>query len=290
MINLTTLTSGAFTATVSDMGAELQSLSREDGRQYLWHGDAAWWGGRAPILFPIVGRAVEGRVAVNGQGGEMGQHGFARRSVFERVDQGPNFVLHRLTASEATRAAYPSDFVLSIRHTLDGATLTVSVTAENTGDQDMPYCVGFHPAFCWPLPGGEGQAHRVVLDNGAEPPLSVLEGGYLAEATKPSPFALGVLDLTHDLFANDALIFEGGTGDGLRYGVDGGPELAFRFDNTPNLGIWQKPGAPFLCIEPWHGLAPRAGHGPEIADRPFAMTLAPGASAQFGYSVSVLGD
>jgi galactose mutarotase-like enzyme len=285
-MSLTTISSDQLTVTVSDLGAEPQSILA-NGHEILWHGDAEWWTGRAPVLFPIVGRSVEGQVAVDGQGGEMGQHGFARRSQFERVSQTETEVVHRLISSDATRAAYPSDFELELTHRVEGPTLSVTAIVTNTSDTDMPFGLGFHPAFLWPLPGAEGQPHQITLDNGASPEVALLDGGYLTEAREPSVFTDGVLDLSHDLFDRDALIFPEGAGSGLRYHAPGAPVLDFKFENLPNLGIWQKPGAPFLCIEPWHGMAALKGAGPEIAERPYSQTLPAGQTARFAWSVTL---
>lgn len=100
-----------------------------------------------------------------------------------------------------------------------------------------------------------------------------------------SPFRAGVLDLAPGLFAGGALIFPDGAGAGLRYGVKGGPDLALAFTGLPNLALWTRPGAPFLCIEPWHGMAARAGGSPDIADRPFTRHLAPGATARLAFAL-----
>jgi galactose mutarotase-like enzyme len=83
------------------------------------------------------------------------------------------------------------------------------------------------------------------------------------------------------------MIFPEGAGDGLTYGGEGGPSLKFRFENLPNLALWTKPGAPFLCIEPWHGTAPEIGAGDDITARPYSLSLAPGGTARFAFSVEI---
>ena len=75
---------------VSNHGAELQSLQK-DGKEYLWHGDATYWGRRSPILFPMVGKVYGGVFHVEGKEYPMGQHGFARDSEF--VKDGERYVL-----------------------------------------------------------------------------------------------------------------------------------------------------------------------------------------------------
>ena len=90
------------------------------------------------------------------------------------------------------------------------------------------------------------------------------------------------------MFEADAMIFPQGAGAGLRYGADGGPALKFDFNNLPNLALWTKPGAPFLCIEPWHGMAALADGSDALEERPYGMALEPGATAQFAFSVEIL--
>ncbi|MBT9383046.1 aldose 1-epimerase family protein [Pseudooceanicola sp. CBS1P-1] len=284
--DLIQIESDALVVTVSALGAELQSLEA-DGAQWLWHGDATFWGGRAPVLFPIVGRGPDDTISVDGHVAAMRQHGFARRSLFLLEEVGADFCRHVLTDSAETRALYPRPFRLEVRHDVSGRTLRETAIVTNTGDRPMPFGLGFHPAFAWPLPGAEGLPHEICLDNGAAPALARLRDGYLTETRDPSPFEAGRLRVTPDLFEADAMIFPEGAGSGLRYGPAEGPGLKFSFENTPNLGIWTKPGAPFLCIEPWHGMAARAGAGPEVAERPDSVLLPPGETLKFGWSITL---
>lgn len=285
-----TLESPDLAVAVSDLGAETQRIVMADGRDLLWNGDAAFWTGRAPILFPIVGRAPGDRIAVNGREAEMRQHGFARRSRFALEAASATRCRHVLTDSAESRAVYPFAFRLAVTHALEGPTLSVTAEVSNAGGETMPFGLGFHPAFCWPLPGAEGAPHAITLENGAEPARATLEDGLLLPGRLPSPFRAGRLVLEPGLFEQDALIFPDGAGTALRYAAESAeaPALEFRFENTPNLGIWTKPGAPFVCIEPWHGMSAEKGAGPEIAARPGSIDLAPGATARFGYSVSVV--
>jgi galactose mutarotase-like enzyme len=274
---------------VSSLGAEMQSLTTRDGRSWLWHGDAAHWGGRSPILFPIVGKAADNRIAVDGRAYEMQQHGVARRSEFRLVESTGTSCLHELASSEASRAAYPFDFRLTLRHAVEGRTLTVTAEVTNIDSSALPFGLGFHPAFAWPLPEATGREHYVQLDNDGEPRLSRLDGGLRRPGLEPSPFHTGRLVLDHSQFEADAMIFPEGAGSGLTYGAEGGPRLRFAFENLPNLALWSKPGAPFVCIEPWHGTAPEVGASAEISARPYAVSLTPGASARFAFSVAIEG-
>jgi galactose mutarotase-like enzyme len=277
------------TVDVSSLGAEMQSLTTGDGHDLLWNGDAAFWGGRSPILFPIVGKAADDRVEINGKAYAMNQHGFARRSEFTLAASSPTMCRYELVASEASKAAYPFEFLLAVEHSLEGQTLTVAAEVTNRDQRPMPFGIGFHSAFVWPLPGAEGEDHVITLDNNGEPDLIRLSGGLLSFAKHASPFKDGRLVLAHEMFDADAMVFPEGAGEGLRYSAKGGPTMHFTFDNLPNLALWQKPGAPFICIEPWHGMAAENGGSKALAERPYSQTLAPGASARFAFSVEISG-
>ncbi|MGR3805721.1 aldose 1-epimerase family protein [Marinibacterium profundimaris] len=281
------LSNGELRLTVAPLGAEMQSLRDAAGQEYLWHGDGAFWTGRAPVLFPIVGRAAGDRIAVGDHAAPMGQHGFARRSHFDLVGQTDTMCHHVLNASDTTREVYPFDFALHLVHWLEGRTVQCEARVENTGTEDMPFGFGFHPAFCWPLPGAEGQDHVVTLEAGGAPQRRPLrDDGLLRREMVPGPFTDGRLTIEEALFADRALVFPNGS-DALRYGPETGAGLSFTFRNLPDLALWKPIGAPFLCVEPWHGTASVEGDGPQIADRPNSIILAPGASAEFGYAVTL---
>ncbi|MDH4414977.1 MAG: aldose 1-epimerase family protein [Rhizobium sp.] len=272
---------------ISSLGAEMQSLQAADGRDFLWNGDATWWTGRSPILFPIVGKAPGDRLAINGTTFPMAQHGIARRREFTIVEQTATACRHELVSSPETRTVYPFDFRLTLEHRLEGRTLSVTATVENTGGTLIPFGIGFHPAFLWPLPGADNKPHSVILDNGAEPGVIQLEDGLIGRTLPTSPFKAGRLDLAHALFDNDALIFPEGAGTGLTFAAEGGPSLHFTFENLPNIALWQKPGAPFLCVEPWHGMAAHAGGTAELVERPYTVALAAGDAMRFGFTVEI---
>ncbi|MBX5136459.1 aldose 1-epimerase family protein [Rhizobium lentis] len=275
------------TVDVSSLGAEMQALKSSDGRSWLWTGDAAFWTGRSPILFPIVGKAPDDKVAIDGTIYPMAQHGFARRSEFSLAASAATMCRYELAASESTRAVYPFEFLLAVEHAVEGRALTVSAEVTNRDRKTMPFGLGFHSAFAWPLPGATGRAHIITLDNQGEPELVRLAGGLINPPALPSPFHAGRLVLDHAMFEQDAMIFPKGAGEGLRYGAEGGPSLRFRFENLPNLALWTKPGAPFLCVEPWHGTAAQAGASSELSERPSTTLLAPGAVARFAFTVEI---
>jgi galactose mutarotase-like enzyme len=284
----TIISNKQITVEVSSLGAEMQSLTTSDGRSWLWNGDPKFWTGRSPVLFPIVGKAPDDTVSIDGHPYAMGQHGFARRSEFSLASSAETFCRHVLKSYPASKSIYPFDFELAVEHSIEGSALTVTAQVTNQDQKAMPFGLGFHPAFAWPLPGNSGRTHAISLDNGGEPKLVRLEGGLITQEKLASPFNRGRLELEDSYFEADAMLFPTGSGVGLTYRAEGGSALKFDFENLPNLALWSKPGAPFICVEPWHGMAAEAGAPNDLDKRPYSQTLEPGASREFAFRVEVL--
>ncbi|MEP9403032.1 aldose 1-epimerase family protein [Sphingomonas sp. VNH70] len=286
-----TLTNGVLTATIAELGAELLSLKDANGRELMTDADPAYWTGHAPILFPIVGRLHDDRYRVDGQTYQLPQHGFARRRKFAIVAQDAVSVRFELTADAETQAAYPFDFVLHVEHRLDGATLEIAVSVTNPGDRDLPASIGFHPAFAWPLPyGGAKTDHRMLFSDAEVGTIAAIAAnGTIAAARVPDPIEDKVLHLRDDLFAKDALVFDPVRSHSVRYGVEGLPGLRVDFPGMPKLGIWTKPGAHFVCIEPWDGIADPEGFDGDIFDKPGIRRVAPGATHRVAMAVTLEG-
>ncbi len=283
-----TLTSGTLTARINPLGAELSSLTDAEGRELMTDADPAFWSGRAPLLFPIVGRLGGDALRLDGKSYPMKQHGFARRMMFALVEATDARALFRLVDTAETRAAYPFAFRLDVAYTLDGATLAIDVTIANPGDTPLPASFGFHPAFAWPLPyGAAKEAHRVLFASEEPAPLIRLEDGLFA-GDRPSPLEGRTLPLSDALFADDALVWAGVRSQSVTYGAPEGPQLEIAFPDTPDLGIWTKPGSRFLCIEPWHGHADPAGFAGDFRDKPGVFAVAPGGEKWIAMRVTLL--
>lgn len=270
------------TVEISERGAELRSVRTRDGAEWLWQGDPAYWTGRSPLLFPVVGRSPDNTVTIGGVPHPMPAHGVARISDFAEEAHGADWARLVLEDGAATRESYPFAFRLTLTYRLVESTLSVIAGVTNRDSIPMPFQFGFHPGFAWPLPGGEGRRHLVTLANGAEPPLYRLDADkLLVDAPLPSPFRAGVLAPEPALFEDDAMLFPSGAGHEASFGPEHGPQVRMTTANLPHFAIWQKPGAPFLCLEPWHGTAPFAGSGNALEQRHGIMLLAPNDTADF---------
>ena len=276
-------------ASLSSLGAELRSLTDRDGRELMTDANPAFWSGRAPLLFPIIGRLHNDRLRIDGREYAMLKHGFARKSVFEVVNTTDSEALFRLADNAETRAQYPFAFELDAHFRTDGAALHKTVTVRNTGQTNLPFSFGYHPAFAWPLPyGAPRDAHVIRFETDETSPLRrVTPYGTIDAAVRPSPVDGALLKLTDTLFGDDALVWQSVKSRSLTYGVEGAGALAISFPDTPSLGIWTKPGAAFICVEPWAGMADPEGFTGEFADKPGIMHLSPGHERYFRMDITL---
>jgi len=284
------IATGALSAEFSPLGAELRVLRDEAGRDLLSDGPPEYWTGRAPFLFPIVGAVNEDRIHIDGQAYEMAKHGFARKSEFTLIDHQGDRATFRLEADAATRARYPFEFRLDIHHRIEGATLHSEAVLTNPDAAPLPASFGFHPAFRWPLPWGGARAdHRLVFAEPEPAPIRRIDTdtGLVLPEPRATPVDGDTLAVRDDLFVADAMIFDQLRSRSVRFGVPGGRMLQVDFPDMPLLGVWTKPGAPFLCIEPWQGLADPVGYDGDFRAKPHVVEVAPGAERRFAIAITV---
>jgi len=245
--------------TIAEKGAELQSLTRKDLQlEYLWSGDAAFWGKKSPVLFPVVGGLKNNSYTYNGTAYTLGRHGFARDMVFTVAEQTADSIRFLLTDSADTKKVYPFPFHFEVVYTLDDNRLTVTYRVRNTGNEELFFSVGGHPAFRVPLAAGTSYEDYYLQFNREETagkwPLS--PEGLIERSTQPLLDHTQRLPLKKTLFYADALVLKHLASDVVTLKSDATPHgLEFHFKGFPYLGIWAAKDADFVCIEPWCGIA-----------------------------------
>ena len=284
------LNSPQLSAAVNPLGAQLSMLRDGGGRDLLWNGDPAVWAGRAPILFPTIGELAGGGFRVGPRTYRLPRHGFARTKLFEVVGATATEATFRLAADESTLRVYPFEFRLDVRFALAGATLSVTSSVLNKGREDMPASIGYHPGFRWPLPYGQPRAaHFIEFATDENPWIRRLNAQGLLSAERPqTPVANRRLVLDDALFRDDVVIFDDIRSRSVTYGAHEGPRIQVSYPDATYLGVWTKPGAGFVCIEPWHGIADAAGFAGEFKDKLGAFSVPPGGVQQLSMQITLL--
>lgn len=291
-----TLTSATARVEIALKGAELTSFtSLASGLEYLWQADPTQWGRHAPLLFPIVGKLPDDTYLYNGQAYKLPQHGFARDQEFQLISQDAHSLTLQLMASEASKKAYPFEFELRVRYELRGSVLTVGWHVRNpaAAPHELLFSIGAHPAFRCPLRPEAGEQfadYAFHFDHPVTLRRQLLRGGLRGGETVPVLTGQDSLPLSYELFADDALVFAhfDFTRITLRKADKTGPFVRMQFDGFPYLGLWTKgPGAQFVCIEPWQGVASPVGEPRELRDKESILTLAPSQEFETSYSIEI---
>ncbi|MBP3656073.1 MAG: aldose 1-epimerase family protein [Clostridia bacterium] len=285
---------GILHVTVSETGAELQSIRTADGTEYLWQGDPAYWGDRALNLFPYVARLWQGCYEMDGQRYEMPIHGLAPYSRFTLAGRTESSLTLELRSSGETYAQYPRQFVFRVVYSLHGNCLKTVYQAENLDTRTMYFGLGGHPGFNVPLEAGRSfEAYRLRFgtDCGAVR-VGFSEDCYVNGEDADFPLEGGcILPLRHDLFDNDAIVLRDMARSVTLEAPGSARAVTVTYPDMPYLGIWNMPhtDAPYVCIEPWLSLPSRRGEVTVFEKKEDLIRLAPGAVYENAWTIEIHG-
>ena len=240
-------------------GAELQSIFHKGLQtEYMWNGDPAFWGKHSPLLFPIVGTLKDNTYFFADKAYHLSRHGFARDREFAAESQSPDSIGFLLRSDEATMAVFPFEFELRVIYRLLPEGLTTTYRINNPGQAPLYFSVGGHPAFRVPIAAGTSYTdYYLEFDQEEDAPRWPISTDGLIEREPQTLLQhQKTIPLTRELFAKDALVLKGlrSSGISLRsHRTERG--LRMEFPGFPFLGIWAAPGADFVCVEPWCGIA-----------------------------------
>ena len=289
---LHTIQNSAMSVTVDELGAQLMRITAADGTEYLWNGDPAYWTGRAPNLFPYVGRLTNDRYAYGGKEYEMTRHGFAKRTAFSPADQGRANLTLRMTDTPESRESYPFSFRFDVSYVLEGDTLAVVYAVENRGHETMYFGIGGHPGFRVPLEEGKRfEDYRLTFARPSRPCRVLLSDSYMLSGHDALyPLEDGAtLPLRHGLFDGDAIILKNfertmtlSAGEGTRGLTLSCPQMRY-------LGIWHQPktDAPYVCLEPWASLPSRQDVVEDLTQQNDLISLEPGQHYENRWTITI---
>lgn len=285
------ISSAAVTVVCLQEGAMLHSLVK-DGVEYLWQGDKEHWGGQAPVCFPIVGVLKGGKANAFGKPCEMKRHGVARINPFEIKEQGPNSVCFVQKSSEKTKREFPFDYLLQIKYTVLGNSVTTEYTVKNTGNCKLPFQIGGHPAFNCPLESGERfEDYSVKFDKVLNHPClrpdihsGIIDISKRYDVIKNS----NEIKMDHSLFVDDAMVFDGIKSKSATLSA-GGRGVQIDYQDFANLLIWSSAnGGDFVALEPWTGISTCSDESDAFENKRGISVLEPGEEASFKFKITLI--
>jgi galactose mutarotase-like enzyme len=283
-----TIVNNELAVAINEKGAELQSV-QYNGVEYLWQADAKFWGKHAPVLFPIVGELKDGKYIFNDKEYKLSRHGFARDKTFKAEQKDSTCVVLTLKSDEETFAVYPFEFIFQIEYTIKQSVLFCTYQVQNINDHSMYFSVGGHPAFKIPL-NKNLQYNDYVLEFDNDDVLTryLLLNGLLNNEIETIQLQNKTLQLKQELFYKDAIVLKhiGSKSITLKTNKDA-HGLKFKFDGFPYFGIWAAKDAPFVCLEPWCGIADNIHHDNKLINKEGINHLAARKNWQRAWSIEL---
>lgn len=280
---------------VTTTGGELTSIKSKDGLEYLWQGDAKYWGSQAPLLFPICGSIRDNQADIgDGKKAKMPRHGIVRSREFSCVQQSRNSITLAIETDEEMKEQYPYAAKFAVTYTLEGSSVVQTFTVENQEKEELlPFFVGGHPAFNCPLvPGDDYTDYYVEFEK--EETCSVpeqLTATGLLNLQNRRDFLKGTkrLPLSFDLFAEDAITFDEISSRSVRLASDKHEHsIQLDFGEFPYLILWTTANkGPFLAIEPWLGLSTCSDEGDQFEEKRNVQLAEPGESKSYSFTITV---
>jgi len=288
------LTNSFLRIAVNNIGAELSKItSVKNGTEFMWNGNPDVWSGIAPNLFPIIGCMKDDSYIYEDKTYHMPKHGFLRRSKdVILVEKTENSLTYRLTSNPDLLKLYPFEFEFYMTYTLNENTLIVDHIIKNVDSKTMYFSLGGHPAFRCRLNDDETyEDYSLVFEHSetAETYLLNLQN-FLQTSKTENVFDTNskVIKLRYDLFDKDALIFKDLKSRAVTlHSKTKGDILTMRFEDFPYLGIWAKPNADYVCIEPWLGIADHEDTDQQLKTKEGMVALEAGAEFSARYSIHV---
>lgn len=280
-----TIENDYLTVQINDAGAELHSIvNKENGVEYLWQGNPDIWYGQSPVLFPFIGRLLDDKYRYNGKEYTMQKHGFARKRTFESVSCAGSEAVFVLRSDDTTRPSYPFEFELYVKFTLKGKTLQATHTVVNKTDGEMYFSLGGHPGFNCAI------GDYLEFDQPETLDTETIDADSIRIAEK-TPVLRGEkrITITEDIFNNDALILSGIRSKAVTLRSDKHDRaVRFTFGDVPFLGIWAKPGAPYVCIEPWCGVNDDRNVRTDVSEKEGIVRLPKGGVFDLVYTAEII--
>ncbi len=277
---------------VYETGAELNEIkSIKTGKQYLWNGNAEIWGSTSPVLFPVIGAIKDKYAIIEGKTFAVPRHGFVRNNASVKlIYQTKDCLTFQLKSSDETLQVYPFEFEFTVTYTLSENRIEVLQEVKNSGNKEMLFSIGAHPAFKCPVNSKENyEDYYLEFDTVENEPTWLLDPeGLVLKEFKPLLENTRILPLSHALFENDALVFKNLKSKSVSLKNKCNTNvITVSLNDFPYLGIWAKPNGDFVCIEPWLGIADNADSDHEFKSKEGILKLSPSNSFKAMYSIKV---
>ena len=279
---MVTLKNDSLTVEIDLKGAQLKSVIK-NCENLIWDRNPEFWKESAPLLFPICGGLKDDKFTYQGREYSLLKHGFAKRNDFSVEKQTETSAVFLLKSNEETLKSYPWGFELRVKYELKNSALKVGYEIKNLTDDTMYMSVGAHEAYACP----EGiEDYDIIFEREETLNSCDLDGNLISHKTTPIIKNSKYLPLYYKYFKVDALVFKDLKS---RFATlrnrKTGKSISLDFNGFDYFLLWTKPGAGYICLEPWSGITPLENSSYELKEKDGITAVEPGKSYAVAHKI-----
>lgn len=280
-----TIKSEYLIAKINELGAELKSLVCDE-TEYIWDGKAEVWAGSCPILFPICGGLKDNKYVLNGKEYIMPKHGYIRTKTFEVESKTDDSVVFVHKADDETKESFPFNYELRVIYSLNKKSLKINYLVKNLSNNTMYFSIGSHEGYYTP----EGiEDYDVIFPQNESLNAYVLYGNLLSNQQIPIIKDQNYLPLYDKYFTVDALVFKDlKSRSATLRNRKTGKAIRVDFPDDKYFLLWNKPNAPYICLEPWNGIPDIVGSSYDITEKEGIVSLSSKSKYSHSHCITIL--
>ena len=284
-----TLKNNSLEITISNDGAQIVDIHNHSTK-FLHDANPKYWSRVSPVLFPIVGKLAKDTYLHNNKEYTLSSHGFARDMKFELINNTDTSATFELNSNEETLSKYPFEFKLQISYELINNEVFVKWNVFNTSTTDtMYFSIGAHPAFLLNNTSIDNFSLEFKNSKSIESYEFNNDTGQVFE-NKVLVHNSSTLPLSNELFVKHPVLILDNESEITLKQNNSTYNVTTKFDNFPLVGIWTPmidgSCAPFVCIEPWYGVADSKDEPQEISQKRAIQKLQPNSKFSSVYSMT----
>lgn len=274
-----------FKVNISSFWAELKSIfSKKLQKNILWSWNPKYWWKTSPILFPIVWELKDGFYIFDWKKYFLSRHWFARDNDFEIIFSNKTKTTFSLKSTSETKKVFPFDFEFLVSYELVENKILINFEVKNLW-KILYFSLWAHPAFSI-----ENISNRQVSFSEDQNLERYFLDGWLINRHEKFLENEKSFWLSHELFDDDALVFKKWKNNWGKLFLENKKtheKMIFDISQAQYLGIWSAKNSPFVCIEPWRGIADNINSDNDITKKEGIICLQEWENFSTSYSIQI---
>ena len=273
---------------LSEFAGHIESIvNKADNEEHYWQYNGNIWPRRTSICFPICGGLLDEEYEFNKEKYHLPMHGFVRENYLKVENISTTEAILSFTSSEETKTNYPFDFVLLVKYKVIENSFYIEYVVQNRSTYAMYFSIGSH--YTYKLPDIQRNCRYDFSD--VQFAKSYTQQNRIIGEKEETVFnGKSFLSMDH-LFDVASKIYDVKDLSTEYIAISNREKLFTKveFKGFEFVVLWAPKGnnSPFVCIEPWAGMADFYYHDKDITKKKGIICLDSGQNKSFTQIISV---